>query len=81
MVLTAYSGWTGELIRALIDDDDCLDGLTSLVDDIVNGRLARTYEILFSGKMIAGSKPESTSVRPIAMASPSTSSQDTMCSL
>jgi len=36
----AYSGWTGELIRALIDDDDCLDGLTSLVDDIVNGRLA-----------------------------------------
>src|SRR6185503_974033 len=33
------SGWTGELFRALIDDPDCLLGLSSLVEDIVNGNL------------------------------------------
>ena len=35
-----YSGWTGELVRALIDDEECLEGLTVLIEDILNGYLS-----------------------------------------
>jgi hypothetical protein len=40
------SGWTGELIKALVGDADCLAGLVALVEDIINGDLddsARKY--------------------------------------
>ena len=33
----AGSGWTGDLLNALIDDCDCLAGIASLVKDIING--------------------------------------------
>ena len=33
------SGWTGELIRPLLDDDDCAAALTALVAETVAGRL------------------------------------------
>ena len=64
----AYSGWTGELLRALVDDEDCLAGITAVVDDILNGRLS-DYErdYILTGNLIAGRKRDGSSVRPIAM--------------
>ena len=32
----AGSGWTGDLLLALIDDSDCLSGLACLVKDIIS---------------------------------------------
>ena len=64
----AYSGWTGELLRALIDDEDCLSGITALVDDILNGRLSNLErDYILTGTLIAGKKNNGDSVRPIAM--------------
>ena len=61
------SGWTGELIKALVGDADCLAGLVALVEDIINGDLddsARKY--LLSSSLIASEK-DSGGFRPIAI--------------
>ena len=31
------SGWTGDLLRALIHDDECLQGLGYVIADVING--------------------------------------------
>ena len=57
-----------ELLRALVDDDDCLLGLTALVDDIINGRLSgQERDYILTGTLVAGRKRDGVSVRPIAM--------------
>ena len=33
------SGWTGDLIKALVDDEQCLDDLVALTMAIANGRI------------------------------------------
>ena len=33
------SGWTGDLLKSLVGDDECLRGLSSLCTDIANGDL------------------------------------------
>src|ERR1700734_2964527 len=61
------SGWTGELIKALVGDADCLAGLVALVEDIINGDLddsARKF--LLSSSLIASEK-DSGGFRPIAI--------------
>lgn len=61
------SGWTGDLLLALIDDHDCLAALGHLVKDIVNGALTgRARELLVSSTLVATKKP-SGGCRPIAM--------------
>ena len=61
------SGWTGDLIKALIDDHDCLIGLGILVKDIINGTLnGIARELLVSCVLCAVGKPSGGS-RPIAM--------------
>lgn len=60
------SGWTIELIRPLLDNANCLDGLTSLIELIINGKLPdAARSLMVSSYLFAGSKP--TGVRPIAI--------------
>jgi len=61
------SGWTGDLILALIEDHDCLTALGVLVKDILNGALTgRARELLVSSILFAGKKASGGS-RPIAI--------------
>ena len=61
------SGWTGDLLKALIGDQDCLHGLASLTRDIINGALTgRSRELLLSSVLIAARKSNG-GLRPIAM--------------
>ena len=67
MALLGPSGWTGELIKALVGDADCLAGLVALVEDIVNGDLDDgARKLLLSSSLIASEK-DSGGVRPIAI--------------
>jgi len=53
----AASGWTGELIRALIDDNDCFAGLSCIITDIINGVFADNIrDVLLSGLLVAARK-------------------------
>ena len=36
----AGSGWTGDLLYALIGDKDCLSAIGTLICDIINGKMA-----------------------------------------
>ena len=61
------SGWTGDLLKALVDDHDCLSGLAILVMDIINGKLlGRSRELLLSSILVAVGKSGG-GRRPIAM--------------
>ena len=62
----ATSGWTGELLAALIGDPICLEGLTCLVSDICNGDLPESDRALLGSTLISGKKSDG-GVRPIAM--------------
>ena len=66
----SYSGWTGELLLALLDDLDCLHGLAQIVEDQLNGSLDdMTRDFILGSCLIAGAKPTG-GVRPIAMGEP-----------
>ena len=59
--------WTGDLLKALSGDQDCLHGLASLTRDIINGALTgRSRELLLSSVLIAARKSNG-GLRPIAM--------------
>ena len=63
----ARSGWTGDLLKALIDDEQCLDGLTTMTMSIANGRVkGRAKALLLSSVLIGLDKPNG-GTRPIAM--------------
>ena len=60
------SGWTGDHLAVLINEDCCCDGLLDLTQLIANGRLrGKAREMLLSCRLIAGQKPAG-GVRPIA---------------
>ena len=63
----AGSGWTGDLLNALVDDCDCLAGIASLVKDIINGSLPDACRPLFLSSILVGAKKSSGGIRPIAM--------------
>ena len=65
----AGSGWTGELIRALVDDHDCFKGLNYLITDILNGVFeGQTRNALLTGVLVAARKSSESDVpRPIVM--------------
>ena len=62
-----YSGWTGELIRALVDDDECLHGLCVLVEDIANGNLTAPERDYVLPSSLLPARKADMGVRPIAM--------------
>lgn len=67
------SGWTGELLQALSADNDCLLGLSYIIEDILNGNPPpASRDLLLASSLLPASKSSSTStlvhdVRPIAM--------------
>ena len=53
------SGWTGELVAPLADDEECLQGLAALVRDILNGVLdANSRSLLMASLLIPGAKDD-----------------------
>ena len=61
------SGWTGEMVRVLTDNEECLKGLAALISDITNGDLpAEAKPFILSSQLIATPKP-SGGLRPIAI--------------
>ena len=63
------SGWTGELVKVLLDDNDCMRGLAALLTDIRNGALdARAKNYLLGSRLLAHPKGQD-KVRPIAIGS------------
>ncbi len=61
------SGWTGDLLLALIDDHDCLIGLGTLVKDIINGSLTGAARDLLVSSTLIATKKSSGGFRSIAM--------------
>ena len=62
------SGWTGGLLAALVESDLCRLGIVALLKDILNGNIpdaARQY--LLASRLVAITKPDSDSLRPIAV--------------
>jgi hypothetical protein len=66
------SGWTGELLAVLIDSNDCLTGLSYIIQDIANNRLEpHARDLLTQSKLFAIPKSESDPTpRPLAIAEP-----------
>ena len=61
------SGWTGEMLAALIEEPDCMKGLALLVSDITNGDLPpESKPYLLSSRLVTLPKPNS-DIRPIAV--------------
>ena len=61
------SGWTGSLLAALVDDPECLDGLTAITSWIVNGKLTgRVKRKLLTSVLVGIDKPDG-GIRPIAI--------------
>jgi hypothetical protein len=63
----AGSGWTGDLLKALVDDADCLAALGALVSDIINGRLIGSSRDLLLSSLLVPVAKSSGGTRPIAM--------------
>jgi hypothetical protein len=63
------SGWTAEMLLALVDDPECLRGLAAVVEDILSCDLdARVRRLLLSCVMIALRKSRTgDAVRPVAI--------------
>ncbi len=62
-----YSGWTGELVLALIDDEECLDGLSVLIEDIINGNLSAAERDYIIPSSLLPARKGKDGVRPLAM--------------
>ena len=61
------SGWTGELLAALVGDSDCLLGLVGIVEDIVNGDFDDSARDLLLTSSLIASQKDSGGLRPIAI--------------
>ena len=63
------SGWTAELLVVLLDDEECMAGLTDLIQDILNNNLNEdSRQLILLSKLIALQKANDPSTpRPIAI--------------
>ena len=61
------SGWTGDLIKALVDDEQCLDGLVALTMAIANGRIQGRAKAALLCSVLVGLEKPGGGTRPIAM--------------
>ena len=66
------SGWTGEILSVLSQSDDCLDGLSHIIQDMTNNRLEpHARDLLTQSRLFAIPKSASDSTpRPLAIAEP-----------
>jgi hypothetical protein len=64
---SAGSGWTGDLIKALIGDKDCLSGIGDIVRDIITGAVPGSCRSLFLSSILVAVDKDSGGKRPIAM--------------
>jgi hypothetical protein len=66
------SGWTGELLSVLSHSEDCLDGLTHIIQDMTNNRLEpHARDLLTQSRLFAIPKSASDPTpRPLAIAEP-----------
>lgn len=62
------SGWTGDHLEAIMQDDDCANGVAAFVTDIFNGSsaLKEVRDLILGSVLITPRKPNG-SIRPIAM--------------
>ena len=59
-------GWTRELMLPLVDDPVCLQGLTMMIEDIINGNISEwAREVLTASEVCPFVKPNG-GIRPIA---------------
>ena len=63
----AGSGWTGDLIKGLIGDKECLAGLGAIVRDILSGSLPESCRPLLVSSVLIAVVKDSGGKRPIAM--------------
>lgn len=60
-------GWTGELIAPLMADADCAAGVTTLINELIGGRLSpQAIAAVTATRLIAATKPGG-DIRPIGM--------------
>ena len=60
------SGWTGDLIKPLTDDEICLQGLISITLDVSNGVIHGPVKRLLLACRLVG-VPKNPGIRPIAV--------------
>jgi hypothetical protein len=63
------SGWTGDMLKVLYDDENCRAGLAQLIADFCNGELPdQAKEYILPSHLVPIPKPnQPSSVRPISM--------------
>lgn len=61
------SGWTGDLLKALVYDDQCLEGLAALVLEIASGGIRGRAKAALLCSVLVGLKKPAGGTRPIAM--------------
>lgn len=61
------SGWTGDLLKALVYDEQCLDGLSALAIEIANGNIRGRAKAALLCSVLVGLKKPGGGTRPIAM--------------
>ena len=63
----AGSGWTGDLLKPLVSDKECLAGLGCLVRDIASGTLPDSCRSLLLSSILIAVDKDSGGKRPVAM--------------
>jgi hypothetical protein len=61
------SGWTGEMLAALTEDEDCVKGIAALTSDIRNGNLDKSFKDYLLGACLVGVPKPNQKIRPIAV--------------
>ena len=62
-----HSGWTGEVIAIIAEDTDCLAGIATLTQDILNGRLDERAKPYILGSFLITVPKKNGSLHPIAI--------------
>ena len=61
------SGWTGDLVKALVGDPECLEGLAAMTLAISNGAIGGRARAALLCSILIGLKKPGGGTRPIAM--------------
>jgi hypothetical protein len=61
------SGWTGELVAPLVSDPECLEGIATLVKDMLNGDVDVDSHSVLTASLLIPIPKEGGGVRPIAI--------------
>jgi hypothetical protein len=61
------SGWTGDLLKALIDEPECIEGLATITLLIINGDISgKLKQVLLTSVLVGIDKPNG-GIRPVAV--------------